>query len=332
MGIYRKIEVKIWSDAKFMQLSKLQPSGQALFLYLLTGPHTGIVPGLFRAGYAAMAEDLGWDIDAFRFAIGEAKALGIVLADPEAKLVWIPNAVKYNPPTSINIIKGWAKAVETLPQCTLLTTAIEHIREYLHSFGRQGNSLAAAFDESFGYPKPSARLSPKPLAKPSPRAFQEQEQEQEQEQNLSSHSKFTVTGNAPGADAPSVEKSLVVVEENDPSGADLVRDLMTSFKSKAPITDWKRQATAAKHVAYKIALSSEGMDCRDFARGVVETFWSLTNGEDRFWRRKPFQLSVLNGLFDQVVAEMQAGTARAPSTAWVQDGLRRTRVVSEVMS
>ena len=41
---YRKIEVRMWGDEKFRMLSPLPPSGQSLWLFLLTGPHTGPIP------------------------------------------------------------------------------------------------------------------------------------------------------------------------------------------------------------------------------------------------------------------------------------------------
>ncbi|MCE4343948.1 hypothetical protein ABQW67_19700 [Xanthomonas hortorum] len=62
---YRKVEVRTWGDEKFRALSPMPPSGQGLWLYLITGPHTGPIPGLFRAGRAAMAEELEWEMEAF---------------------------------------------------------------------------------------------------------------------------------------------------------------------------------------------------------------------------------------------------------------------------
>jgi hypothetical protein len=40
MSRYRKIEVRTWSDEKFRELSAIPPSGQGLWFFLLTGPHT----------------------------------------------------------------------------------------------------------------------------------------------------------------------------------------------------------------------------------------------------------------------------------------------------
>jgi hypothetical protein len=171
MSRYRKIEVKLWGDEKFRRLSGLQPSGQALWLFLLTGPHTGVIPGLFRAGQAGMAEELNWDIKAFREAFREAFKEGMVKADFEAKLVYLPNAIKHNKPESPNVIRAWGKEAELLPECPLKVEAIEDMRAYVTGLGEAWDK---AFVEAFG----------KPSGKPSPKAMANQEQEQEQEQEV----------------------------------------------------------------------------------------------------------------------------------------------------
>lgn len=109
MSRYRKIETRTWADEKFMRLTPMQPSGQCLWFYLLTGPHTGPVPGLFRAGRAAMADDLDWPLEAFDAAFEELLREGMVRADFKAKLVWLPNAIKYNKPESPNVVKSWGR-------------------------------------------------------------------------------------------------------------------------------------------------------------------------------------------------------------------------------
>jgi hypothetical protein len=79
--IYRRITVRMWGDAKFRELSPLPPSGQSLWMVLLTGEQTDIIPGLFRIGEAAFAEQLGWSLEAFRKAFQEVSAKGMVEAD-----------------------------------------------------------------------------------------------------------------------------------------------------------------------------------------------------------------------------------------------------------
>lgn len=135
MSRYRKIEVRTWSDEKFRSLSAIAPSGQALWFFMLTGPHTGPIPGLFRAGRAAMAEELDWDVEAFDKAFGEVFQQGMAKADFKAKLVWLPNAIKHNKPESPNVVRGWRVELDLLPECDLKREAMTAIREGLESAG-----------------------------------------------------------------------------------------------------------------------------------------------------------------------------------------------------
>ena len=180
MSRYRKIEVKTWTDERFRDLSPIQPSGQGLWFFLLTGPHTGPIPGLFRAGRAAMAEELDWDIEAFDKAFQEVFQKGMAKADFKARLVWLPNALKHNKPESPNVVRSWRVELDLLPECDLKNEAIARIRENLESIGQP---YVQAFDEVLC--GGSKKHSPKPSDKPSAKAMPNQEQEQEQELNTS---------------------------------------------------------------------------------------------------------------------------------------------------
>jgi hypothetical protein len=158
----------MWGDAKFGELSPLLPSGQALWIYLLTCPNQTVVPGLFVAGQLALAEALGWSAEAFADAFREVLSKGMVKADWKHRVVWVPNAIKYNPPQSVNVVKAWRNHLDEIPECPLKEEAVKALREWL-----EGNE---AFAKAFGMPYP------KPSGKPSPIQEQEQEQDQEQEQ------------------------------------------------------------------------------------------------------------------------------------------------------
>lgn len=173
-GRYRKVEVRTWGDERFRALSPIPPCGQGLWLYLITGPYTGPIPGLFSAGRAAMAEDLGWSTEAFGEAFGEAFEQGMVKADFKARVVFIPNAIKHNRPESPNVVRSWAAAFDLIPECDLKREAFDALKVSIHALGE---AFGKAFDEAF--PKPS----PKAMPKPSPKAMPNQEQEQEQEQD-----------------------------------------------------------------------------------------------------------------------------------------------------
>jgi hypothetical protein len=167
---YRKIEVRMWGDEKFRALSPMPPSGQALWVFLLTGPHTGPIPGLFRSGRAAMAEELDWPVEAFDEAFQEVLSQDMAQADWKAKVVWIPKAISCNRPESPNVVLSWGSEWALIPECDLKREAYEVLKSSIHALGE---GFAKAFDKAFE----------KPSAKPSPKTCRNQEQEQEQEQD-----------------------------------------------------------------------------------------------------------------------------------------------------
>lgn len=175
MSRYRKIEVRTWSDERFRALSPVEPSGQGLWFFLLTGPHTGPIPGLFRAGRAAMAEELGWPLEAFDKAFREVSQQGMAKADFVARLVWLPNAIKHNKPESPNVVKSWAPEFDLLPECPLKLEALEAIKSFVCALGP---GFSGAF---MGVFDPSGKASSKASGKASAKTMPNQEQEQEQE-------------------------------------------------------------------------------------------------------------------------------------------------------
>jgi hypothetical protein len=164
MARYRKIDTRMWADAKFRALSTPQPSGKYLWIALLTGPHTTNLPGLLRVGEMALSEELGWSLEGFREGFAELFREGLAKADWNARVVWIPNAIKFNPPDNPNVVKGWRDAWDEVPECALKTEAYQRFAVFTKGLGE---GFAKAFREGCGQGL----------------ANQEQEQEQEQEEN-----------------------------------------------------------------------------------------------------------------------------------------------------
>jgi hypothetical protein len=203
---YRKISTRMWADARFLGLSTPPPNGQSLWLYLLTGPHTNNIPGLFVAGEAMLAEALGWNVEGFREAFAElssevvaddlteAQAMALrrrcvdghseamVKVDWNHRVVFLPAAIKHNAPESPNVVKGWRVAWSEVPDCPLKLQAWESLHDALKS--SLGDKFATAFSTSCPRPRFDLANASKAKRKASAktRANQEQEQEQEQEQ------------------------------------------------------------------------------------------------------------------------------------------------------
>jgi hypothetical protein len=195
-GVYRRISVRVWTDKKFCTLSRLQPSGQALWLYLLSGPHTTALPGVFVAGRAALAEALGWSLEEFDRCLAELEELHMVEFDRDSRLWFIPKAIRHNTPANPNIVLAWRVIWAQLPEVPLRDRIAAALRESLSlcgpSFGKSFEEVAGlgrigTFD--MGSRKGSANGKGNGSVNGSGNRFrnglgnQEQEQQQEQEKD-----------------------------------------------------------------------------------------------------------------------------------------------------
>ena len=169
MARYRKVDPRIWNDAKFMGLSD---SGKLALFFVLTHPNMTAV-GAMRHTIPGMAAELGWSSEAFREAFLEGCDKGIVKHDEKASFVWLPNFIKYNQPESPNVVKAWFSALDLLPECQMRNELIQHVKDFLKGF-------AKGFQEGF--------------AEATPKSMPNQEQEQEQEQKKESLPEKPETG------------------------------------------------------------------------------------------------------------------------------------------
>lgn len=166
MARYRKIDPRMWGDEKFRSLSKPQPNAQTLWIYLLTGPHTNSCPGLYHIGEKALAEALGWELKAFRKAFQEAFREGMVEADWEAHVIFIPNVILYDYPPSPNVVKFWGKCFDEIPECNLKVKYYQHLKAFLEGFHK---GFQEAFVKAFVKPFIKPLPIPEPEPEPEPR-------------------------------------------------------------------------------------------------------------------------------------------------------------------
>lgn len=146
MSLYRRVSVRMWVDGRFRELTPAPPNPQTLWIYLLTGEYTTAIPGVVRGGEAAIAESLGWTAPAFRKAFQEIYAKGMAKPDWAARLVFLPKALKHNPPQSPKVVVAWAKAFEELPECSLKVEIYRTIKDYLEGLTI---SFRKVFQEAF---------------------------------------------------------------------------------------------------------------------------------------------------------------------------------------
>lgn len=153
---FSMLETRMWTDEKFVKLSRMQPSGQALWIYLLSGPHTAqtrMVPGVYVVSRAALAEQLGWEIEEFDAVFSQIFGRKMAVADWERQILWLPNALKRHMPRSPDNILGWRTGWELIPDCPLKRRIYRAMKAAI--FGR-GEAFAKAFDQAI---KPAAHGS-----------------------------------------------------------------------------------------------------------------------------------------------------------------------------
>ena len=157
MANWRPVDVRLWDDRKFLACGD---RARLLWLFLLTCPSLPI-PGVIVGGDAALAELLGWASEGLREGFTELSRSGLQVRR-EARIVWLPNALKYQPPTSPNTVKGWAKKWDDVPEGDLKLEMWEALRIACKSW-------SIIFAKVF--PKPSSEGYPKPLLEGYPKGF-----------------------------------------------------------------------------------------------------------------------------------------------------------------
>lgn len=185
MSLYSSIDRRINADAWFRGLTE---SGQWLWFRLLTGSHVTSVPGLWAATEEGLARAFGVSLEGFRERFNEvsrdrsSKGLPRVIADWEAGVIWLPNALDFpcNEPKNPNALASWKNHLDLMPECDLKDQALRHFAEWVNARNKRFTK---------GWPYGSVNGSRKgsgnpALVVPSQEQEQEQEQKQEQEQEL----------------------------------------------------------------------------------------------------------------------------------------------------
>lgn len=127
MARYRKIDVRMWNDRKFRELSD---NGKLAFILLLTHPDTTQI-GTIRTRVSNLADELGWQRDAMSHAIQEVTLNGMIDADEKAGLMVINNFLKYNAPSSPNAFKSWCELIDLMPECDLLDKHVARLKTFV---------------------------------------------------------------------------------------------------------------------------------------------------------------------------------------------------------
>jgi hypothetical protein len=133
-----------------------------LYLYLLTGPHTLAyhVPGLYLVGRQALREGLRLSPQEFSRALANLAEHAGLKADFCRSVLWLPSALDHmGPPANPNIVRGYVRAIQSMPKSPLRSDAIA---AYGPFFAAMGPSFFEPFAD--GFPEVSQTVS-KPFSK-----------------------------------------------------------------------------------------------------------------------------------------------------------------------
>jgi hypothetical protein len=273
MARYRKIDTRMWGDSRFRELSSPKPSGKYLWIFLLTGPQTSNIPGLFHAGEMALSEELEWSVEAFREAFGEVFRKGLAEADWKARVVWVPNAVKYNQPESPNVVKSWRHAWDEIPECALKAEAHERLKAFMKGLGE---GFAKAFAEACGQPLPN------------------QEQEQEQLKTSLSEQKSCSDVGALPSKKPKAEPSREATKLATLLKAEILRNKGDFKITQAQERSWA--ATADRMLRLDRRNPEEAADLIQWAQ------------RDEFWMTNVLSMDTFRKKFDQLALKAKGKT------------------------
>lgn len=122
---YRKIDPRLWDDENFVELTTVE---KLLWLYLLTGPHTTSLPGLWIVGIGELVDGLRLPEKSIRAGLDKLQAMRRLVLNPRLRLVRVPNAPRYNRPDNARVLKSWFRMWSDIPECQQKYDHLESLR------------------------------------------------------------------------------------------------------------------------------------------------------------------------------------------------------------
>lgn len=300
MARYRKIDPRIWNDAKFSALSH---EAQRAFFFVLTHPAMTAL-GAFRITREGMAAELGLAGKGFVEPFGELLGKGLVKYDESAFLLFVPNFLKYNPPENPNVIKSWEGSIDYLPECPLLAEVLAKAS----ACAANTDAGSKAFAKTLGrvYETLFERYS-KPLLKGMSK--QEQEQEQEQEQKIERADALSAQAQAPASTPVRRRKTSGVssVEKPDEIPEQVWSDWLQIRKAKRlPLTKtaWDAMLVEAEKVGFTPAEAVKHAVERGWASFKAQ--WVINEEEEQKNKRSSSKTNGLQEQFNNNPAYMEA--------------------------
>lgn len=135
--ICRPVHTGLFQSKEYRELPE-DGHARLLLLCLLIHPHGGSfhLPGLYNVGRESLREIASMPKKAFAKALADLRASGLLDADEDSRLFWVPCALRLvGPPGNPNVVKGYARSLGQLSPSRLVDVAVTTYLGYLKPFG-----------------------------------------------------------------------------------------------------------------------------------------------------------------------------------------------------
>jgi hypothetical protein len=257
---------------------KLDPSEKLLFLYLMTNPLTNIA-GIYKLSIDRIVFDTGFNGHTVHHILEKFMKAGKVAT--EGEYIIIPSWPKHQKVAeSPKIRTGIEMLLSGTPQIVLFVA-----RESGYHFPLD--------DYLIGYTYPSN--------------YSDSDLDFDLDSDRDSEKREEPAQNPKPGKKPSEAKAP------DP----LYKPILDSFLSQGNFANYAKEGTCIKALIKSIRNLTPD-DAENTARKILETFRTLTNGNDKFWKDCPFLPSALSPRLEQVWTIAKKGSA-APSMDWFDE-------------
>ena len=139
------VDPKLWDDSKFLSLN---PIGRLAWLCILTGAGRTALPGLTTNFDAlTLASSLRFEVTECTFAIRDLLERDMAQYDPAVRVLRVPRAPRYAICRNPNMLAGWYRLWNSVPDCSL---KYDHIGSLAECVNFTNVSMVERWDRTFG--------------------------------------------------------------------------------------------------------------------------------------------------------------------------------------
>jgi hypothetical protein len=131
MSRYRTVQCLIWNDDKFPFATD---DCKLVWFHLKTTPFSTPL-GIFKAPVQGLAAEIHWPLKRYGEALKEGIEKGFWNVDGRFHVVYFPNFFKYNKPENPNVLKGWLKSWDEIPECGLKNDCYQQLMSSCQEWG-----------------------------------------------------------------------------------------------------------------------------------------------------------------------------------------------------